>query len=188
MSEVVPIETDAESQTSEVTPTEGATSETATPSIDEATWKRRIAGKDQALTAAQRERDAIKAERDELSRWKAEQEQANMTELQKVQAERDRLAAEAAAAKAEAAAAKLARQFPLAAEFLGDDLSKFDEVRVAEFEGRLVAQKQESESENEPRIDSNSPRRTPPAKAPANDLDAAKAALVAAGNPFFADV
>lgn len=184
MSEVVPIETDDESQTSEVT-SDDATSTPATPSIDEATWKRRIAGKDQALTATQKERDAIKAERDELSRWKAEQEQANMTELQKVQAERDRLAAEAAEARAEAAAIRLSSKYPLAAELLGDDLSKFDEARVAEINGRLV--KEQAEESEEPRIDSNSPRRTAPAK-PADDLAAAKAALVAAGNPFFDDV
>ena len=75
MSEVVPVETAPESQYSEVQP-EGSTETAATPAFDETTWKKRLAGKDQALTATQRERDAIKAERDALSQWKAAQEQA----------------------------------------------------------------------------------------------------------------
>ena len=40
---------------------------------DVATWKKRLAGKDQALTAAKKELDDIKSKAEELSRWKAEQ-------------------------------------------------------------------------------------------------------------------
>lgn len=181
MSEVVPVETAPESQYSEVQP-EGSTETAATPAFDETTWKKRLAGKDQALTAAQRERDAIKAERDALSTWKAQQEQANLTELQKAQAERDALRAERDQAKAEAASVRLSAQYPLAAEILGDDLSKFDEVRVAEINGRLA--KEQAEESAEPRVDPNSPRRNPPTRVGVPDLDAAKQALVSAGNPF----
>jgi len=107
-----------------------------------------------------------------------------MTELQKAQAEVTRLQSIAAAAEAKATAAQLRGQYPLAAELLGDDLAKFDEVRVAEINGRL-AKEQEAESEEpEARIDPNSPRRAVP-KPPASDLAAAKAALTAAGNPWF---
>jgi hypothetical protein len=183
MPEVVPIETAPESLVPESQP-QGSPEADATPAFDEATWKKRLAGKDQALTAAQRERDALKAERDALSQWKAEQEQASMTELQKLQAERDRLQAEAQQAKAEAAAVRLRAQYPLAAEILGDDLSKFDEVRVAEIDGRLAKEKAAEEAP-EPRVDPNSPRRTPIARPPADDLSAAMQALTAAGNPFF---
>lgn len=180
MSEVVEA-TAPESQDEDATPEVAA--EPATPAFDEATWKRRIAGKDQALTAAKAEAAAAKAERDALSKWKAEKESADMTELQKLQAERDQLATEAAEARAEAAAIRLGSKYPLAAELLGDDLAKFDEVRVAEINGRL-AQEAESESDPEARIDTNNPRRPAP-KAPANDLTAAKSALTAVGNPFF---
>ena len=182
MPDVVPVETTDESVVNlDALPAESADAP-VTPDLDVTTWKKRLAGKDQALTAAQRERDAIKAERDALSAWKAEQEQANMTELQKLTAERDRLAAEATQARAEANAARLSAKYPLAADFLGDDLAKFDEVRVAEMNGRL-AKEQADESEPEPRVDANNPRRAVP-KAPVPDLDTAKAALVAAGNPF----
>jgi len=182
MSEVVAIDTAPESQVLEGQP-EGSPAAEATPAFDETTWKKRLAGKDQALTAAQQERDRLKAERDALSQWKAEKEQADMTELQKLQAERDRLKAEADAAKAEAAATRLSAQYPLAAELLGGDLSKFDEVRVAEINGRLA--KEQAAEVAEPRVDPNSPRRTPVARPPADDLEAAKAALVGVGNPFF---
>lgn len=184
MSEVVEVLTD-ESQESTAPATEATADAPATQSSDEATWKKRLAGKDQALTAAQRERDAVKAERDDLAKWKAEKEQANLTEIEKLQQERDRLTSEVGAAKAEALAAKLSRQYPLAAEILGDDLSKFDEVRVAEIDGRLAKEKA-AESEPEPRVDPNSPRR-PLARPVVDDLTTAKQALVAAGNPYFSD-
>lgn len=184
MSEVVEVTTP---ESSEEAATTEVAAEPTTPVVDEATWKKRLSGKDQALTAAQRERDAIKAERDELSKWKAQTEQANLTEVEKLQKERDELRAEAAQAKAQAAAVTLKAAYPLAAELLGDDLTKFDEVRVAEINGRL-AKEQAGESEApEPRIDPNSPRR-PVAKPPTDDLASAKAALVAAGNPYFDDV
>ena len=186
MSEVVEI-TAPESSDAEATPTGAAPEVPATPVVDEATWKRRIAGKDQALTAAQQRAAALEAERDALSKWKADQEQANMTELQKVQAERDRLAKEAADAKAEAAAIRLGSKYPLAAELLGDDLTKFDETRVAEINGRLAKEQAAESDAPEARIDPNSPRRSVPKPPPANPLEAAKAALVEEGNPFFVD-
>ena len=181
MSDVVPVDTPAESQVSLDASTESDETP-ATPAFDEATWKKRLAGKDQALTAAKREAEAAKAEAAALSKWKAELEQANMTELQKLQAERDRLAEEAASARAEAAAIRLASQYPLAAEILGDDLAKFDEVRVAEINGRLAKERAE-ESEPESRTDTNNPRRSVP-KPPARDLAAIKADLTAMGNPW----
>lgn len=183
MPEVVPIETAPESPAPEDQP-QGSPEAEATPAFDETTWKKRLAGKDQALTAAQQERDRLKAERDALSQWKAEQEQANMTELQRTQAERDALKAERDQAKAEATAVRLSAQYPLAAELLGEDLTKFEETRVAEINGRL-AKEQAAESAPEPRVDPNSPRRTPIARPPADDLSAAVQALTAAGNPFF---
>ena len=185
MSEVVEVTT-PESSVAEATSPE-VVAEPTTPVVDEATWKRRLSGKDQALTAAQQERDAIKAERDALSKWKAEQETANMTELQKAIAERDKLASEAAAAKAEAAAIRLGAKYPLAAKLLGDDLSKFDETRVADINGQLAKEEAAESAAPDARIDPNSPRRTVPKAASSDPLKDAMAALTAAGNPFYDD-
>ena len=184
MSEVVAVDTAPESQSDEATSAEVA-EQAATPAFDETTWKRRLAGKDQALTATQQERDRIKAELADLSRWKAERENADLTELQKLEKERDALRAEAAQAKAEAAAVRLKAAYPLAADILGDDLTKFDEARVAEINGRLTTE-QASESEPDARIDTNNPRRAAPRPTP-QDLGSALDALRAAPRPFVGD-
>ena len=136
----------------------------ATPDFDaEITQlKKRLSGKDAALTQSQRERDSNKAEADRLRNKIAEYEQANMTEVQRLQAERDSAIAEARQAKAEATAAKLARDFPLAAEALGDNIYLADTTRLAEIEARLKATPATEIEPPAPRIDTNSPRKTTP--------------------------
>jgi hypothetical protein len=155
----------------------------ATPSADEATWKRRIAGKDQALTAAKREAEQARKEAADLARWKAEREQADMTELEKLQRQVAELAEAKATAEAAANAAKLAREYPRAADLLGDDIGLFDPTRVAEIDGRLAREEGDA-SEPEPRVDPNNPRRSQPRPAP-RDLKAAMKDLENEGNPFY---
>ena len=183
MPEVVAIDTPAESLVTDTTTAPAAVAdETATPAVDEATWVKRLRGKDQALTAAQQRAKDLEAEREALATRVREFEEANKTELQKALDRVAALEAEAAAAKAQATAATLARKYPLAAELLGDDLAVFDETKVAEINGRLA---KEQEAESEPRVDPNSPRRTPISGKPTGDpLADAKAALAAQGNPF----
>lgn len=181
MSEVVEVVTPEESPETETPEVEAPT----TPAFDETTWRKRLAGKDQALTATQKERDAIKAQLDELAKWKAERENADLSELEKLQRERDALQAERDQAKAEAARVLLAATYPLAAEVLGEDLTKLPEARVAELNGRL-AKEQEGEPD-EPRNDPNSPRRSRNPEPDVTTLAAAKAALTKAGNPYFDD-
>jgi hypothetical protein len=156
----------------------------ATPAFDEATWKRRLAGKDQALTAAKQEAARIKAEAEALAKWKAEREQADMTELEKLQRQIAEFEARATAAEAAANAARLAREYPLAAELLGDDIGLFDPTRVAEINGRLA--KEQGDESDPSRIDLNNPRRSAP-KPPPSDLASLKQALTDAGNPFFVE-
>lgn len=132
----------------------------ATPSTDElATVKKRLAGKDQALTRIQQERDALKAERDALSAWKAQQEEASLTELEKLQ----RRLAEVESAKAEAEARaeriRLEKSYPLAIELFGDDPLPSEE-RLEALEQRLASASATGDDEDsEPRIDPNRPRR-----------------------------
>ena len=182
--EVAPIETPAESLV--VEGTAPAVPETpATPEFDEATWKARLRGKDQALTAAQRERDAVAAERETLARRLAEIEDQGKSELQRALERVQALETAAAASEARAQAVTLAAKYPRAAEVLGDDLPKFSETRVAEIDGRLAKEAAAEASEPaEPRVDPNSPGRRP-AKPAATPLDAARQALVAAGNPHY---
>lgn len=155
----------------------------ATPAFDEATWKKRVAGKDQALTEAKKQAAELKKQLDDLSRWKAEKEQADMSELDKALKRIADAEARAAAAEAAANAARLAREYPLAAGLLGDDIGLFSAERVAEIDGNLKKAAGD-ESAPEPRIDPNNPRRQA-SKPPASDLESLKKSLADLGNPFF---
>lgn len=180
MSEVAVAEA-AESQVDDAS--EESVETPATPSFDEATWKKRVAGKDQALTEAKKQAAALQKQLDDLSRWKAEKEQADMSELDKALKRVADAEARATAAEAAANAARLAREYPLAAGLLGEDIGLFDAERVAEIDGNLKKAAGD-ESEPEPRIDPNNPRRQAP-KVPARDLKSLKDQLTQLGNPFF---
>jgi hypothetical protein len=181
LDQVVPVEQADESHVDAST-AEAVGSDIATPAFDESTYKKKIQGYTSAINQTKAEAKQLAAEVEALRKWRAEREQADMSEFEKAQARIAALEAEVSATKAQATAATLARQYPRAAELLGDDLGKFDATRVAEIDGRLA---QEAEAEaSEPRIDANSPRRSVP-KPPADTASAARQALVAAGNPYF---
>lgn len=169
----MPTEAAPEVASAEEPVAEEATDEQA-PAIDEATWKRRIAGKDQALTAAQRERDQARHEAEELRKWKAQRESADMTELERIQLERDEARKEAEAAKAEARRAVLAARYPLAVGLYAADDPLPTEETLASLQERLAAMPKD-EPEPEPRIDPNNPPRRP--AAPLTGVDAARARL-----------
>lgn len=148
-------------------------------------FRNRFAGSQKKLTETQKERDQFRAQAEALSRWKAEKEQADMTELEKLQlaiAQRDD---ELAAARAEAKRERLARQFPLTFAKLGDK-TPIDEDVLSTFEETLSSARGGDETDDEPRIDPNNPRRTPARPRPTSEKtgDEIEADLRAMGNPF----
>ena len=153
---------------------------------DVATWKKRLAGKDQALTATKKELDEIKAKADELSRWKAEQEQAQMTEFEKAQAKIRELESKAAAAEQAAREERLAREYPLAYQFI-KDTSSLDEVgRAAALENfvkQAAAAAATTESAPSP-VDPNNARRATAAPVEKPTSKSISEALRSLGNPF----
>jgi seryl-tRNA synthetase len=153
----------------------------ATPAFDEATWKKRLAGKDQALTAAQKERDALRKEFERVQSALAEREQADLSEVERLQRRIQELETESQTAKREAKAIRLAKDYPLAFDLLGEDAVAFDEVRLAEINGRLKEEAEEPESE--PRVDPNSPRKNPPARPKPRTVEDIKADLRNAAFP-----
>lgn len=153
---------------------------TPDPAAEITTLNKRLSGKDAALTKAIQERESFKAEATRLQQWKLEQEQANLSETQRLQQERDQAKADAAQARAEAKAARLARDYPLAADALGDALGLADETRLAEIEARLKATP--ATEEPAPRVDANSPRRTPPT-APSGPLTSAQISELISRSP-----
>ncbi|MCC6311365.1 MAG: hypothetical protein IT345_10665 [Trueperaceae bacterium] len=152
------------------------------PEEDLATLKKRLAGQTGAYNKLKAERDAIAAEREALAKFKAEQERLSMSELEKLQADNAAAIARAEAAEARAARADLARQFPLAAEFYGDDPLPSEE-RLAALEQRLAAPNETEDDDSD--VNPNSPRRTPPARKPVEpSLEDLQAAIRKAPSTF----
>lgn len=172
-----------EVQSPEVTPEVATTTENEG---DVTTWKKRLAGKDQALTATKKELDDLKAQAAELARWKAEQEQSSMTEFEKAQARIRELESKAAAAEAAAREERLAKEFPLAHQFQ-KDTSGLDEVsRIAALEKFIrdaAAATAPVESEPAP-VDPNNARRATAAPEIKPNSKSIKEKLAALGNPF----
>ena len=153
---------------------------------DVTTWKKRLAGKDQALTATKKELDDLKSQAAELARWKAEQEQSSMTEFEKAQARIRELESKAAAVEAAAREERLAKEFPLAHQFQ-KDTSGLDEVsRIAALEKFIRdAALATAPVESEPApVDPNNARRATAAPIVKPDSKSIKEKLAALGNPF----
>jgi TolA-binding protein len=153
---------------------------------DVATWKKRLAGKDQALTAAKKELDDIKSKAEELSRWKAEQEQAQMTEFEKAQAKIRELESKAAAAEQSAKEERLAREFPLAYQFQKDTSGLDEASRAAALEKFIRdATASKEQVETAPTIvDPNNARRATAAPITKPDSKGISEKLRNLGNPF----
>ena len=154
---------------------------------DVATWKKRLAGKDQALTAVKKELDEIKSKAEELARWKAEQEQAQMTEFEKAQAKIRELESKAAAAEQAAKEERLAREFPLAYQFQKDTSGLDEASRAAALEKfiREAAAVSAEQVETAPAIvDPNNARRATAAPITKPDSKSISEKLKGLGNPF----
>ncbi len=152
---------------------------------DVTTWKKRLAGKDQALTATKKELDELKSRAEELAKWKAEQEQASMTEFERAQAKIRELESKAAAAEQAAKEERLAREYPLAYQFL-KDTSNLDEVsRAAALENFVKQAAAAATPESEPSpVDPNNARRVTAAPTEKPNSKSISDALKALGNPF----
>jgi hypothetical protein len=138
------------------------TTEVETPATDfeaQATeFKNRFAGSQRKLTETLSEKAKIEAEVEALRKFKAETEKASMTEIERLQAEVKEAQAAAAAARSEAERERLARKFPLAIEFYGDEPLP-SEAKLAALQERLA--NGDEETEQEPQIDPNKPRKQP---------------------------
>jgi predicted RNase H-like nuclease (RuvC/YqgF family) len=153
---------------------------------DVTTWKKRLAGKDQALTATKKELDDLKSRAEELAKWKAEQEQSSMTEFEKAQAKIRELEKKAADAEQAAKEERLAREYPLAHQFL-KDTSGLDEVGRAAALENFVRQAAAATTVNESvpsPVDPNNARRATAAPTEKPTYKGLSESLKALGNPF----
>jgi TolA-binding protein len=153
---------------------------------DITTWKKRLAGKDQALTATKKELDEIKSRAEELSKWKADQEHAQMTEFEKAQAKIRELEQKAATAEQSAREERLAREFPLAHQFMKDTSNLDETSRAAALESFIKqAASVERTAEPEPApVDPNNARRVTAAPIDKPNSKSISQKLKDLGNPF----
>lgn len=153
---------------------------------DITTWKKRLAGKDQALTATKKELDEIKVRAAELSRWKAEQELTSMSEIDRAQARIRDLEQKAATAEQAVKDERLAREYPLAHQFL-KDTGNLDELsRAAALESfvrQAVSINKGGEPEPAP-VDPNNARRVTAAPIDKPNSKSISQKLKDLGNPF----
>lgn len=138
------------------------TSAEATPEAEDvATIKRRLAGKDQALTKAQQERDALKERLATLEADRKAREEADLSELELAKRREQEALDRAAAAERKATLLELQRKYPNALEALDGEI--LPEEKLAALESRLskAATSEEDEDEPEPRVLGNRPRTAP---------------------------
>lgn len=179
MADEVAVSTEEQSPVSPAEPV----AETTAPEEDLATWKKRLAGKDQALTATKKELDALKAEADALKKWKAEVEFANMSELEKANVRAQQLEQELKAAREAAEQETLARKHPLYAQF-ANEVRGLDAAAQAEAFEKFVTSVAKKET-TDTFVDVNAPKKAaPPAPSKRNSEDIAKE-LQKLGNPFY---
>jgi hypothetical protein len=162
---------------------DGENPEVATQSEEDvATWKRRLAGKDQALTAAKKAADEFRAKYDELAQWKAAQEEASLSEFEKAARKIKQLEDELNSTKTEYQVEKLKVNFPKYYEFQEKVRGLGEVERAAEFEN-FVKQFTSGQETVETPGDANTPKRNVPKDKPMKTEDIL-GALKALGNPW----
>ncbi len=166
-----------ESQVTEETP------ESATNAVEDvATYKRRLAGKDQALTAAKKAADEFKSKYEELAQWKASQEEASLSEFEKAARRIKQLEDQLHATETQYQTEKLASNYPEYFKFQEKVRNLTEAERAAEFENFVKQFSGGTDATIQP-VDANAPKRKDVADKPMKSEDIIKA-LQALGNPW----
>lgn len=166
-----------ESQQVEETP------DVATQEVEDvATYKRRLAGKDQALTAAKKAADEFKSKYEELAQWKASQEEASLSEFERAARKIKQLEDQLQDAETKYQQEQLKLNYPRYYEFQQKARNLSESERAAEFEN-FVKQFIGGEEAAETPGDANAPKRGVSKDKPMKSEDILKA-LQALGNPW----
>ena len=150
---------------------------------DVTTWKKRLAGKDQALTATKKELEDAKRQMEELAKFKAQIEEQSLSEYEKAQLRIKALEDEVNSTRESAKQERLARQFPLYSQLVNDTAGLDEEAKAAAFE-RFIAESKKAEEETNTFVDPNNPRRGEPTTNTKRDSKSISAQLMSLGNPF----
>ena len=149
---------------------------------DLATWKRRLAGKDQALTAAKKAADDLKSKYEELAHWKALQEEASLSEFEKAARRIKQLEDQLHTTETQYQTEKLASSYPEYFKFQEKVRNLTEVERAAEFENFVKQFAGSVDAAIQP-VDANAPKRKEVADKPMKPEDIVQA-LRALGNPW----
>ena len=152
---------------------------------DVTTWKKRLAGKDQALTATKKELDDAKRQLEDLAKFKAQIEEQSMSEYDKAQNRIKALEGEITSSREQAKRERLAREYPLYNQLLQDTAGLDEDSRAAAFEKFIADARTVSGEETTSLVDPNNPRRSEPKVNTKRDAAAIADELKSLGNPFF---
>lgn len=162
---------------------EGVSPAAATDAEDDvATWKRRLSGKDQALTEAKKAADEFRAKYEELAQWKAAQEEASLSEFEKAARKIKQLEDELKATETRYETEKLKANYPRYYDFQEKVRNLSEAERAAEFES-FIAKQLGGDQPVEEISDANAPKRSVAKDKPMKPEDI-KEAIRALGNPW----
>lgn len=147
---------------------------------DITTWKKRLAGKDQALTSTKKQLDELKAEYDKVQTWKLQMEEASLTEFERAQRKIETLEKELRSTRESEAKSRLAKDYPNYVQWQEKAAELTDEDRAREFESLLkTGGKTLDES-----VDPNKPAKATPAAAGKRNASEIVKDIAALGNPW----
>jgi len=147
---------------------------------DITTWKKRLAGKDQALTSTKKQLDELKAEYEKVQTWKLQMEEASLTEFERAQRKIETLEKELRATKEAETKARLAQEYPTYVQWQEKVASLTDEDRAREFEALIKTGGKTAEEF----VDPNKPAKASMAKAGKRSAEDIVKDIAALGNPW----
>jgi len=148
---------------------------------DITTWKKRLAGKDQALTTTKKQLDELKAEHEKVVQWKLQMEEASLSEFERAQRKIAALEQELNAAREAEKRERLSKEFPNYTTWAESSKDLTDEDRARAFEEMIRKGLGKSE---ETFVDPNKPAKATPAKAGKRSSDEIVRDIAALGNPW----
>lgn len=147
---------------------------------DITTWKKRLAGKDQALTATKKQLDDVKAEYEKVQAWKLQMEEASLTEFERAQRRIATLEQELKSTRESEQRERLSKEYPSYVQWVEKSKDLTDEDRAKEFEALVKtggAPKQEF-------VDPNKPAKAQPLTGKKRSSDEIVRDIAALGNPW----
>ena len=147
---------------------------------DITTWKKRLAGKDQALTSTKKQLDELKSEYEKVQTWKLQMEEASLTEFERAQRKIELLEKELRTTKEAESKARLAQEYPTYVQWQEKVASLTDEDRAREFEALVKTGGKTAEEF----VDPNKPAKSSPTAAGKRSAGEIVKDIAALGNPW----